>query len=317
MIRVPFAIAAPIRRFASHETGAATVDWVIVTAGATGAALIALEIAGGAVTGYTSGVRNEVQSPYFDTSWTSTLEIPPREYWEDLEPIVPAPEELIQTGIFDDIINPDPASDPDDDTSYPSDPTGPSDPTDPTDPPPPPPPPPPVVTSIAISNSSFEQSNHSSGNWSPGVPGWTITKSGSGDVGDFNPGSGAINQSTVTGSLVAYLYHEGWNSWAALSQTFSQTYTATATYSFSVDIGDGNYGFSGDVAYVLNIYAGSTVIGTLSGSTGDINALRTVTVTSTVYNSALNGQAIRFEIVNPPGAGGDLLVDNVVGRFTN
>ncbi len=132
MIRVPVAIAAPFRRFARQEDGAATVDWVIVTAGATGAALVALEIAGGAVTGYTSGVRNEVQSPYFDTSWTSTLEIPPQEYWEDREPIVPASEELIQTGIFDDIIDPDAPADPDDDPTDPLDPTAPTDPTDPT-----------------------------------------------------------------------------------------------------------------------------------------------------------------------------------------
>lgn len=139
MIRAPFALTAPFRSFLRQEDGVATVDWVIVTAGATGAALIALEIAGGAVTGYTSNVRDEVQTPYFDTSWTSTLEIPPQEYWEDRDPMVPATEDLIQTGIFDEII--DIGSD--DDPSDPSDPNYPTDPNIPVDPPAPPDPPPP------------------------------------------------------------------------------------------------------------------------------------------------------------------------------
>jgi hypothetical protein len=65
---------------------------------------------------------------------------------------------------------------------------------------------------------------------------------------------------------------------------------------------------------VLNIYAGATLIGTYSGSTGNINALRTVTVTSDVSDPSLNGQPITFEIVSPAsGNGGDILVDNVQG----
>lgn len=136
-------------------------------------------------------------------------------------------------------------------------------------------------------------------------------------MGDFNPASNAIDGTTVTGDNVAYLYHGGGSSsFASMSQTFGTTYSAGSTYTFSADVGDGAYSFSGDEPYVLNIYAGDTLIGTKSGTTGNINALQTVTVTSTVNDPSLNGQAIRFEIVHPAGDGGDLLVDNVRGSVS-
>ena len=129
--------------------------------------------------------------------------------------------------------------------------------------------------------------------------------------------SKAMDGSTVTGNNVAYLYHGGGSSsFASMSHTFVTTYNAGSTYTFSADIGDGAYAFSGNEPYVVNINAGNTLIGTTSGTTGDINALQTVTVTSTVNDTSLNGQVIRFEIMHPSSDGGDLLVDNVRGSVS-
>ena len=168
--------------------------------------------------------------------------------------------------------------------------------------------------SMTIGNSSFEQTNHANGAYSQGIPGWSISVTGSGQAGDYNPTSSEVNNATIDGTDVAYLYQGGGSNSVAISQTLSETYTAGDTYSFSVDVGDGTYSYSGDVPYQINIYAGTTLIGTTSGSTGNINALTTVTVDSTVENPALNGQAITIEIVQPASAsGGELLIDNVIG----
>ncbi|MBF9060029.1 hypothetical protein HKCCSP123_12630 [Rhodobacterales bacterium HKCCSP123] len=168
-------------------------------------------------------------------------------------------------------------------------------------------------TGIAIVNSGFETTDNTDGQWSSGVPGWLINAEGSADVGDFNPNQLAIDESTVTGDNVAFLFHEGGSNVASMWQTFGEFYTAGDTYEFAVDIGDGAYSFSGDQPFALNIFAGSTVIGTASGTTRDIDSIRTVSVTSTLNDASLDGQPITFEIVNPIGAGGDLLIENVVG----
>lgn len=171
--------------------------------------------------------------------------------------------------------------------------------------------------SLNIDNQSFEQTAHSNGQYSQGIPGWSISVTGSGQAGDYNPTSSETDTGTVDGTDVAWIYQGGGSNSVAISQTLSETYAAGDTYSFSADVGDGTYSYSGDVPYQINIYAGTTLIGTTSGTTGDINALTTVTVESTVEDASLNGQAITIEIVQPPSAsGGELLIDNIVGTVT-
>ncbi len=174
-----------------------------------------------------------------------------------------------------------------------------------------------MSTPILLTNASFEQTAHANGAWSPGIPGWTASTGSGGDAGDFNPTAGQVNNATITGVDVAYLFKTSDPaSFASISQTTATTYVAGNTYQFTLDIGDGNYSPSGDVPFVVNIYAGSTIIGTLSATTGDIGALQSYTVTSTLNDPALNGQAIRIEISLPPGGpAGEILVDNVQGVF--
>lgn len=327
----------PVKAFLRAQDGVATVDWVIICATATAAGFIALNLGQSGLGTYSANVRNEVQAPYFETSWTQNVPIPDPEDWDPVSPITPDVEGIDPGGNLGGYFDPAGLDNrPDDDTENNGD-TGGDDAgggtgTDPgnsagtggtggnggnggsggtggT--------PSATQSSIVVQNASFEATSHGNGGWSSGVPGWTIQTGGSGDVGDFNPSSNAMDGTTVTGDNVAYLYHGGGSSsFASMSQTFGTTYSAGSTYTFSADVGDGAYAFSDNEPYVLNIYAGTTLIGTKSGTTGDINALQTVTVTSTVDDASLNGQPIRFEIVHPSSNGGDLLVDNVRGSVS-
>ncbi|WP_246003717.1 Hint domain-containing protein [Histidinibacterium lentulum] len=157
---------------------------------------------------------------------------------------------------------------------------------------------------IAIKNSSFEKNSLKDGKWDHGVVDWH--KSGS--VGEFNPTAHQLPQGVIDGHNVAYLSGHG----AKLFQTLDEKYEAGKVYEFSVDIGDGSFSGSGNISYEVNVYAGHTLIGTVSGKTGDINSLKSVTVdTSGSNDPSLNGHSLRIEIVNK--SGGDLLIDNVKG----
>jgi len=107
--------------FTRSEAGVATVDWVLLCSAATGAAILALDLGQDNLGGYTQDIRNEMQEPLFETTWTETMEIKPEDVW---------------TGDFDtdgsDIIapgavgvpGPDPGTDPSDNPD--SDPVNPS-----------------------------------------------------------------------------------------------------------------------------------------------------------------------------------------------
>jgi hypothetical protein len=344
-----------VRRFVAEELGVATVDWVIITSAATAAGIMALSLGQDGLGQYSSDVRDEVQAPYFQTSWTQDLEIPPEELWDTGDTITPVSDGSGNgdgttgnsdgdngggngSGDGDSGDTDDDSGDTDDDSGDTDDDDGDTDDdsgdtdddngdTDDGDPDngnadntggttTPVSTPVTLQSDIVVFNPGFETRFHRDGQWSSGVPGWTANAGRFADVGDFNPTRWSIDESTVTGNNVAFLYHGGGSNSASMWQTVPEIYSASGTYEFSVDIGDGSYSFSDDQPYILNIYAVSTIIGTLSGSTGDIDALETVTVTSTLNDPSLNGRPISFEIVHPAGSGGDLLVDNVRGTVT-
>ena len=106
------------------------------------------------------------------------------------------------------------------------------------------------------------------------------------------------------------MYSDG----ATVSQVLGETYNSASTYQFKLDIGDLNYyDHQPDANYTIKLYAGSTEIGTVSG-TSDIDALTEVTLNSSVSNSALNGQALKIEVTK--NSGEELLIDNVRGTVT-
>ena len=163
--------------------------------------------------------------------------------------------------------------------------------------------------SISITNPSFEsQSLSNYGYTSSVITGWTVNTSG-GNSGAYNPGEAPVEE-TTTGSNTAYLYSDG----ATVSQVLGETYNSASTYQFKLDIGDLNYyDHQPDANYTIKLYAGSTEIGTVSG-TSDIDALTEVTLNSSVSNSALNGQALKIEVTK--NSGEELLIDNVRGTVT-
>jgi hypothetical protein len=152
-----------------------------------------------------------------------------------------------------------------------------------------------MPTSIVINNASFEQNS---------ANGWTTSGSG----GVYDPTQPYVPYSSMDGDIIYYFSSIG----ASISQTLGQTYDSNEQYTFSVDIGDPNY--SGSQSYTYNLYAGSTLIGTVSGNTGNNDTLETVTITSGVPDSNLNGETLRIELIKTGGSG-ELWADNVQGSF--
>lgn len=159
-------------------------------------------------------------------------------------------------------------------------------------------------SNISIENASFEDNILGEDQWQVGISEWT-TSSGAG-AGVWNPTSASLDVGTVTGQNVSYLYDDG----DSISQVLSQTYQDGNTYQFHMDIGDS---YEGSANFTVNIYAGPTVIGTVTGETGDEDQLDALTVSTNGYSDpALTGQPLTLEIVL--NTGGVLSVDAVTGE---
>ena len=124
-------------------------------------------------------------------------------------------------------------------------------------------------TLIPIDNSSFETTNPLTIPCGDGcaynngpIPGWTVT---GGQSGTWMPNSTYFNSPVPDGSLVAF----------SNGSTISQTLTGfslnpNSTYILSVFVGDRLDGLNSD--YSFSLEAGSTILGTFSGSTAAIPA---------------------------------------------
>jgi Ca2+-binding RTX toxin-like protein len=168
------------------------------------------------------------------------------------------------------------------------------------------------MPSINVVNASFEAENLANGDFTYGgvgsgaIQGWVLA-GGSGGV--YDPNDSELGN--ITGSDVGYLYDSG----ATVSQQLTRVYDSNEEYEFSVDIGDPNY--SGPVDYTINIYAGTELIGTKSGTTDGSDTLQTDTVTSDVFDEGLetdddgNPVRIRIEIVKDGQDNQELHFDNV------
>lgn len=120
---------------------------------------------------------------------------------------------------------------------------------------------------IAITNASFEQitnpliyTSPGIGIWNTGpIPGWT------GVAGSWQPGPGAFT-SVPDGNTVAF------SNGGTLSQALSASLALNTTYTLSVAVGhrlDGTDGYP--AAYTIELLAGSMVLNSISGFSGDIN----------------------------------------------
>lgn len=197
--------------FARQEAGVATVDWVMLCSGATVMGLIALNMGQASVGTYSANLRDEVQSPYFQTGWTSTLAIPPEETWPDLPPITPTPDggptASVLTDVFD-VLEPvvDPSCTPGTTDCPVTTPAGTADPTTPTAPSviTPVPPPAPAPVPVTVVNGDFATND---------ATGWTVSGLGTlivyYNVLGFNAGNsepgGTASQTVTTQSGQAYV----------------------------------------------------------------------------------------------------------------
>lgn len=338
-------LTAMIADYVRNDAGVATVDWVIVCAGATGMALATYSVTQETFVNYSFGVRDEVQAPYFD-AWTDHMMIPPEEIWGEaaldatggnLAP--PGPP--IRPSGGDTTPDPEPTPDqPDTPPDLPDTPpdqpdTPPDQPDTPPDQPDTPPdqgadtppdqgggggglPDPVFIADIEVRNGGFETTDLDESEFVQSFDGWVVLNDSGGSwAGVWNPLGGDVEHSTITGKNVGFLNNPGNNPGLysnLLTQVTSTEYSADQIYEFSIDIGDSTFFGSGNDPYELNIYAGGTLIGSKSGVTGNTGELETVTVRSDVADASLNGDNIRFELVYPSSqTSGELVFDNIVG----
>lgn len=123
-----------------------------------------------------------------------------------------------------------------------------------------------LADSIAIQNSSFEDTNPLTQSCGTGctfnngpIPDWTVTggQSGTAMLGSYYPGG------APDGSIVAF------SNGSTISQTLTGTsLQANSTYVLSVFVGNRLDNQVSD--YSVSLYAGSTLLGTFSGSNGSI-----------------------------------------------
>ena len=160
---------------------------------------------------------------------------------------------------------------------------------------------------ITINNASFENPSLSNGGDTWGtINGWILDGSSTGGI--YDPNSGVIGN--ISGDNIAYIGPDAGDS---ASQLLSKTYSHDEVYEFSVDVGDPT--FYGSMGYEVNLYAGATLIGTISGVTGNTDTLQTVTFTSTTFDPSLDGQALTIQVEKTTGGSDYLYFDNVQGSF--
>ena len=166
-----------------------------------------------------------------------------------------------------------------------------------------------MPTTISIDNASFESPETKEGKSSYGsIPDWITT--GGGYPGVWNDNGYITGETGTNNGFIG-----GTTAETSASQTLTETYDASRIYTFRADVGD-SYSY-GAQAYEVNLYAGGTLIGSQEGSTaGNTDAFQTITVVSGAPNAALNGEALRIEIVRPSGLSGEYLYfDNVRGEY--
>jgi hypothetical protein len=121
--------------------------------------------------------------------------------------------------------------------------------------------------SITVQNGSFETTNplnlicgiNCGYNYSA-IPDWTTT---GGDAGSWHISTGYYNSPVPDGGFIV------WSNGGTISQTLTGTsLVANHTYTLSVDVGHRLDGFATN--YSIALYAGNTLLGTHSGSNGDI-----------------------------------------------
>lgn len=145
---------------------------------------------------------------------------------------------------------------------------------------------------LTIENAGFEEDTYGDGGHSGVATGWTVT----GDAGSWNTTSFHYADEAPQGDNIGFI-----NAGSTLSNTLNETYDSSEIYELTFNVGSRSD--TGETDFTANIYAGSTLIGTYSGTSPDAGTFETVTVTSSVVDGGLDGDALRIEFVHDDASG--------------
>jgi hypothetical protein len=168
------------------------------------------------------------------------------------------------------------------------------------------------ATPISIANADFQQG--SAGN---GTGYLTLWNSNTGATDQYNPyefnggnewyvganpttdpANGGPGYPGIQGEYLGYIYNQGAD--VSLSQTLSATLQANTTYTMTVNVGarNGPFAFNAFGGALIELYAGSTEIGSASYTTQTAGTFvdDTLTVDSIAINPALFGQALQIQL---------------------
>ncbi|MBN8604209.1 MAG: cadherin domain-containing protein, partial [Planctomycetes bacterium] len=145
------------------------------------------------------------------------------------------------------------------------------------------------TSSISITNASFEANSLSDSAWTLAATGWTVT----GNAGSFNPSTASFASGNGTdGSNVGFI------GGGSLTQVLSTNFDSSLNYQLSVDVARRLETVGS--TYTIELYAGSTLIGSRTGASGEPGAWSTVTldVNGSLF-AAANGQALKIVLSTP------------------
>src|ERR1700722_866264 len=167
-------------------------------------------------------------------------------------------------------------------------------------------------TPITIVNANFQ-----TGTAGQGVGELSFWDSNTGDTDQYNPyefdggnqwyvganpttdpANGGAGYPGIQGEELGYIYNQG--SDVSLSQTLAAPLQANTTYTLTVDVGDRNGPFSGNAfgGALIELYAGSTEIGSATYATQAAGSFvdHTLTVDSIGVDPGLIGQALQIQL---------------------
>jgi hypothetical protein len=122
-----------------------------------------------------------------------------------------------------------------------------------------------------------------------------------------DPANGGPGYPGIQGEYLGYIYNQG--SDVSLSQTLSATLQANTTYTMTVDVGarSGSFDFNAFGGALIELYAGSTEIGSATYTTQTIGTFveDTLTVDSSGVDPSLIGQALQIQLHTAAGGSTD------------
>lgn len=163
------------------------------------------------------------------------------------------------------------------------------------------------ASDLPIVNPSFESPSTTlsfGGAGSGAIPGWTI--SGSGLAGVWSTVGAPIGPAP-DGTQIGFI--NGYGSTTTVSQTLTSDLQPNTTYTLNIDVGGRTDGFNPGTDYAVGLYAGSSLLTSVTPETPESGAWTLLTATYTTGSSVTPDEALSISISTPET---QLDFDNVV-----